>query len=55
MEKSRNLMTIRMAQEVGMAKITDYAARFNINTTMPNVLAMSLGPGQTTLMRRTTA
>jgi penicillin-binding protein 1A len=55
MEKSRNLMTIRMAQEVGMAKITDYAARFNINTTMPNVLAMSLGAGETTLMRLTSA
>ena len=55
MEKSRNLMTIRMAQEVGMAKITDYAARFNINTTMPKVLAMSLGAGETTLMRLTSA
>ena len=55
MEKSRNLMTIRMAQEVGMAKITDYAARFNINSTMPDVLAMSLGAGETTLMRLTSA
>jgi penicillin-binding protein 1A len=55
MEKSRNLMTIRMAQEIGMEKITDYAARFNINTTMPNVLAMSLGAGETTLARLTSA
>ncbi len=55
MEKSRNLMTIRMAQEIGMEKITDYAARFNINTTMPNVLAMSLGAGETTLMKLTSA
>ena len=55
MEKSRNLMTIRMAQEIGMEKITDYAARFNINKTMPNVLAMSLGAGETTLARLTSA
>jgi penicillin-binding protein 1A len=55
MEKSRNLMTIRMAQEIGMRKITDYAARFNINTTMPRVLAMALGAGETSLMRLTSA
>ena len=55
MEKSRNLMTIRMAQEIGMKKITDYASRFNINNTMPRVLAMALGAGETSLMRLTTA
>lgn len=55
MEKSRNLMTIRMAQEIGMNKITDYAKRFNINNSMPRVLAMSLGAGETSLMRLTTA
>ena len=55
MEKSRNLMTIRMAQEIGMRKITDYAKRFNINRTMPRVLAMALGAGETSLMRLTTA
>ena len=55
MEKSRNLMTIRMAQEIGMRKITDYANRFNINRTMPRVLAMALGAGETSLMRLTTA
>lgn len=55
MEKSRNLMTIRMAQEIGMRKISDYAARFNINTTMPHVLAMALGAGETSLMRLTSA
>ncbi|MGI9438563.1 MAG: penicillin-binding protein 1A, partial [Parvibaculales bacterium] len=55
MEKSRNLMTIRMAQEIGMSKIADYASRFNINSTMPRVLAMALGAGETSLMRLTTA
>ena len=55
MEKSRNLMTIRMAQEIGMQKITEYAKRFNINRTMPRVLAMALGAGETSLMRLTTA
>ena len=48
-------MTIRMAQEIGMRKITDYAKRFNINRTMPRVLAMALGAGETSLMRLTTA
>ena len=55
MEKSRNLMTVRMAQEIGMEKITNYAKRFNINRTMPRVLAMALGAGETSLMRLTTA
>ena len=38
-----------------MRKITDYAKRFNINRTMPRVLAMALGAGETSLMRLTTA
>ena len=33
--KSRNLMTVRMAQEIGMSKISGYARRFNINRSMP--------------------
>ncbi len=54
-EKSRNLMTVRLAQTVGMEAISTYAKRFGIVDEMPKQLAMSLGAGETTLMRLTTA
>ncbi len=54
-EKSRNLMTVRLAQTVGMDKVTEYARRFGIVDTMPPQLAMALGAGETTLLRLTTA
>ncbi len=53
-EKSRNLMTVRLAQAVGMDKIVDYARRMGIVDDMPPVLSMALGAGETTLMRLTT-
>ena len=55
MEKSRNLMTVRMAQEIGMPIISKYARNFDINKSMPRVLAMALGAGETSLVRLTTA
>lgn len=54
-EKSRNLMTVRLAQTLGMERIAEYAARFGINDNLPQTLAMSLGAGETTLIRLTTA
>ena len=54
-EKSRNLMTVRLAQAIGMEKVSDYARRFGIQDNLPTMLAMSLGAGETTLMRLTTA
>lgn len=54
-EKSRNLMTVRLAQTIGMDHVADYAARFGIMRDMPQQLAMSLGAGETTLMDITTA
>jgi penicillin-binding protein 1A len=54
-EKSRNLMTIRLAQAIGMEKVVDYAKRFGVVDNMPPVLSMSLGAGETTLLRLTTA
>ncbi len=54
-EKSRNLMTVRLAETVGMNKVADYAERFGVVDHMPEVLAMALGSGETTLMRLTTA
>ncbi len=54
-ELSRNLMTVRLANEIGMAKIADTAARFGVINKMEPVLAMALGSGETTLLRLTTA
>ncbi len=54
-EKSRNLMTVRLAQTIGMDKVATYAKRFGIVDRLPETLAMSLGAGETTLMRLTTA
>jgi penicillin-binding protein 1A len=53
-EKSRNLMTVRLAQTVGMDKISQYASRFGVIAKMPEQLAMSLGAGETTLLNLTT-
>jgi penicillin-binding protein 1A len=54
-EKSRNQMTVRLAQDMGMPIITEYARRFGIYDDLLPVLSMSLGAGETTLMRMTTA
>ena len=42
-ERSRNLMTVRIAQDVGMDAIAGVAERFGITRKMPKVLSMSLG------------
>ncbi len=54
-EKSRNQMTVRLAQDMGMPIITEYARRFGIYDDLLPVLSMSLGAGETTLLRMTTA
>lgn len=54
-EKSRNLMTVRLAQTVGIEAIARYATRFNIVDRLPHQLSMSLGAGETTLLRLTAA
>ena len=54
-EKSRNLMTVRLANYIGMKVVADYAERFGIMSDMPPLLPMSLGAGETTLLRLTTA
>ena len=55
LEKSRNLMTVRLAQHIGIATVADYAERMHVVDEMPEVLSMALGAGETTLMRLTTA
>ncbi len=52
-EKSRNLMTVRLAQTIGIDRITQYARRLGVADDLPPRLSMSLGAGETTLMRLT--
>lgn len=54
-EKSRNVMTVRLAQNIGMGVVRDYARRFGIRDNLPAVLSMALGAGETTLLRLTSA
>ncbi len=54
-ERSRNVMTVRLAQDVGMPLIGEYAKRFGIYDELPPYLSFSLGAGETTLLRMTTA
>jgi penicillin-binding protein 1A len=54
-EKSRNLMTVRLAQDMGMNLVAEYAERFGIYDKMPPLLSMSLGSGETTVMRMVSA
>ncbi len=54
-EQSRNLMTIRLAQTIGMEKVVDYAERFGVVEGMQPHLSYSLGAGETTLMKMTAA
>lgn len=55
LEKSRNLMTVRLAQDIGMPIISEYARRFGVYDNLMPVLSMALGAGETTLMRLTNA
>jgi penicillin-binding protein 1A len=50
-EKSRNLMTVRLANFIGMDIVADYASRFGVSDDLPKLLPMSLGAGETTLLR----
>ena len=54
-EQSRNLMTVRLAQDLGMPIVSEYANRFRVYDELPPMLSMSLGAGETTLLRMTTA
>jgi penicillin-binding protein 1A len=50
-ERSRNVMTVRLAQDLGMPLIGEYAKRFGIYENLPPYLSFSLGAGETTLLR----
>ncbi|MBM3647941.1 MAG: penicillin-binding protein 1A [Alphaproteobacteria bacterium] len=55
LELSRNLMTVRMAQQVGMKNIVQVAKEFGVVDQMGAYLPMALGAGETTLLRMTMA
>jgi penicillin-binding protein 1A len=54
-EQSRNAMTVRLADDLGMTKIADLAQRLGIYEQMPRHLANSLGASETTLLKMTAA
>lgn len=54
-EQSRNVMTVRLAQDMGMKLVAEYAERFGIYDKMLPVLSMALGAGETTVLRMVTA
>jgi penicillin-binding protein 1A len=53
-EKSRNLMTVRLAHEMGMPIIVEYAKRFGVYDNLMPALSMALGAGETTVLRMVT-
>ena len=54
-EHSRNVMTVRLAQDIGMPLIAEYAKRFGVYDQLPPYLSFALGAGETTLLRMVTA
>ncbi len=55
LEQSRNVMTVRLANDLGMPTIVEYARRFGVYDNLMPVLSMALGAGETTVMRMVTA
>lgn len=53
LEQSRNLMTVRAANQVGMDRVNRLAEAMGVGENYPNVLPVSLGAGDTTAMRIT--
>ncbi|WP_375615188.1 penicillin-binding protein 1A [Bartonella sp. AC10YNML] len=54
-EHSRNLMTIRLANDMGMPLVAEYAERFGVVDKLQPYLPMALGAGETTVLRMVTA
>ena len=48
LEESRNLMTLRVAQDIGMKSVADYAARFGLHPDLPELPSAALGALETT-------
>ena len=54
-EKSRNLMTVRLADHLGMDTIATYAEKMGVHKDMPELLSFSLGAGETRLINLVSA
>ena len=54
-EKSRNLMTVRVAQELGIDKIINFSKKLKIYENPDELMSISLGSEETTLLKITTA
>ena len=54
-EKSRNLMTVRIAQEIGIDKIANFSRKLNIYEKPEELSSISLGSAETTLLKLTAA
>ena len=55
LEKSRNLMTVRIAQNLGVNKIANFTKKMNIYKKPEELLSISLGSAETTLLNLTSA
>ena len=55
LEKSRNLMTVRVAQDLGLKKIVDFSKKLGIYDNPNELLSISLGSAETTLLKLTSA
>ena len=55
LEKSRNLMTVRIAQDLGLKKIVNFSKQLGIYDNPSELLSISLGSAETTLLKLTTA
>ncbi|HYM30141.1 MAG TPA: penicillin-binding protein 1A, partial [Candidatus Cybelea sp.] len=55
LEKSLNLVTVRVAQAIGMEAVAETAKKFGVVDDLPLQLSMALGAGDTTLMKMATA
>ena len=55
LEKSRNLMTVRIAQDIGIKKITNFSKKLGIYESPDELLSISLGSTETSLLKLTSA
>ena len=55
LEKSRNLMTVRVAQDLGLKKIVNFSQQLGIYENPSELLSISLGSAETTLLKLTSA
>ena len=55
LEKSRNLMTVRIAQDLGLKKIVSFSKQLRIYDNPSELLSISLGSAETTLLKLTSA